>query len=88
MVTSWFRTMVNRLPPTQVKQGTVTVGGSAHPPTFEALYDLLGPTYPGVTSVHLPLVFPHRSCNRPLPTVTLVTLPCQCTTEYPETGKP
>ncbi|DBA84874.1 TPA: hypothetical protein ACH3X1_005893 [Trebouxia sp. C0004] len=31
----------------QVKRGAATVGGSAHPPTFEALYDLMGPTYPG-----------------------------------------
>ncbi|KAL0030389.1 hypothetical protein WJX79_000798 [Trebouxia sp. C0005] len=31
----------------QVKRGAATVGGSAHPPTFQALYDLMGPTYPG-----------------------------------------
>ena len=31
----------------QVKQGGTTIGGSAHPATFEAVYDLAGPTYPG-----------------------------------------
>ena len=31
----------------QVKQGGATVGGLAHPATFEAVYDLAGPTYPG-----------------------------------------
>lgn len=37
----------------QLKRGAATVGGSAHPPTFEALYDLMGPTYPGqVDSAH------------------------------------
>ena len=31
----------------QVTQGSATVGGSAHPPTIEAVYGLAGPTYPG-----------------------------------------
>lgn len=31
----------------QVKQGETTIGGSSHPATFEAVYDLAGPTYPG-----------------------------------------
>lgn len=33
----------------QTRQGTTTIGGSGHPATFEALYDLAGPTYAGAT---------------------------------------
>ncbi len=40
----------------QVKRGAVTVGGSAHPPTFEALYDLMGPTYPGMSVIDSTMV--------------------------------
>lgn len=35
----------------QVRQGMATVGGSGHPATFDALYDLAGPTYPGTTCI-------------------------------------
>ena len=31
----------------QVQQGATVIGGSAHPATFEAVYELAGPTYPG-----------------------------------------
>ena len=40
----------------QVKRGAATVGGSAHPPTFQALYDLMGPTYPGLSVMYFAVV--------------------------------
>ena len=42
----------------QVRQGMTTVGGSGHPATFDALYDLAGPTYPGTTCIPLSISLP------------------------------
>ena len=45
----------------QVKHGAATVGGSSHPATFEAVYDLAGPTYPGDCLDPLHHVIMHRA---------------------------
>ena len=73
----------------QVKRGAATVGGSAHPPIFEALYDLMGPTYPGLSVLEFVMVLCSSSSSTldssTNPTAFIIlTTPCNwpCTQFY------